>query len=276
MVIYMKIGVRGHDYGRHSVAEYAHLLHEEGYDTVQLAIPRAITGVNGFEEITPELVEEIREEFEKQQVEIGVLSCYMDLSHPDGEVRKKAVAVFNRTLGFAKQAGAKMTGTETSYEHLGPLEKNRRFLYMLDSLKRIAEEAEHLGVKIGLEPVAFHPLEDMETAVEVLEEIGSNSLQLIFDPANLLQRPEEIRQEAYWRRCLLLGGERIAALHLKDFRIDEQGNRQPCALGDGIMELAPIREWVKGRTELPVIRDELDLAFARRDMAYMREMKRQG
>ena len=99
-----------------------------------------------------------------------------------------------------------MAGTETSYEHLGSLEKQRRFPYMMDSLKRITEEAERLSVQIGLEPVAFHPLEDMETAVEVLDEIGSKRLQLIFDPANLLQRPEEVRQEAYWKRCLALGG----------------------------------------------------------------------
>ena len=158
----MKIGVRGHDYGRHGVAEYAALLHDEGYDTVQLAVPKAITGVNGFDEITPALLAGINEEFAKQKVEIGIFSCYMDLSNPDSEVRRKAVETFCRGLSCAKEAGAKMAGTETSYEHLGPLEKQRRFPYMMDSLKRITEEAERLSVQIGLEPVAFHPLEDME------------------------------------------------------------------------------------------------------------------
>lgn len=272
----MKIGVRGHDYGRHGVAEYAALLHDEGYDTVQLAVPKAITGVNGFDEITPALLAEINEEFAKQKVEIGIFSCYMDLSNPDSEVRRKAVETFCRGLSCAKEAGAKMAGTETSYEHLGPLEKQRRFPYMMDSLKRITEEAERLSVQIGLEPVAFHPLEDMETAVEVLDEIGSKRLQLIFDPANLLQRPEEVRQEAYWKRCLALGGERIAALHIKDFRMTSEGERRGCALGDGLMELVPFHEWVKGKQELAVIRDELDLAFARADIAYLQRMKAQS
>lgn len=34
----MKLGVRAHDYGRHSVKEYAALLKQEGYQAVQLAI----------------------------------------------------------------------------------------------------------------------------------------------------------------------------------------------------------------------------------------------
>ena len=102
----MKIGVRGHDYGRHGVAEYAALLHDEGYDTVQLAVPKAITGVNGFDEITPALLAEINEEFAKQKVEIGIFSCYMDLSNPDSEVRRKAVETFCRGLSCAKEAAA--------------------------------------------------------------------------------------------------------------------------------------------------------------------------
>lgn len=270
----MKIGVRGHDYGRHSAAEYARLLRAEGYDTVQLAVPKAIEGVNGFDEITPKLLDEIREEFLAQKVEIGVFSCYVDLSNPDREVRTRAVETFCRGLGFAKAAGAKMTGTETSYEKLGRMEKCRRFPYMLESVKRIAEEAERVGMTIGLEPVAFHPLEDVETAMEVLGEVGSDKLRLIFDAANLLPRPQEVVQESYWKRCLFLGGEKIAALHVKDFTVAPDGERIACPLGEGVMELAPLWEWIRGKEEMAVIRDELvDLAFAPADIAYLRKIK---
>lgn len=275
----MKIGVRGHDYGRHSVAKYAELLHAEGYDSVQLAVPKAIEGVSSFDEITPELLCKIREEFSAQNVELGVFSCYMDLSNPDDAVRSRAVETFCRGLGFAKAAGAKMTGTETSYEKLGRMEKSRRFPYMLESIKRITEEAERLDMTIGLEPVAFHPLEDVETAMEVLDEIGSDKLQLIFDAANLLPRPGEVVQETYWKRCLALGGEKIAALHVKDFTVAPDGERIACPLGKGVMELTPLWEWIKersrkGQKEITVIRDELvDLAFAPADIAFLQKIK---
>ena len=83
----MKIGVRAHDYGRHGVADYAALLKKEGYEAVQLAIPKAFTGIEGYGDITEELCEQIREEFAKQEIEIAVLGCYMDLGNPDAEVR---------------------------------------------------------------------------------------------------------------------------------------------------------------------------------------------
>ena len=69
----MKAGVRAHDYGRHGVAEYAALLKNEGYEAVQLAIPKAFTGIGGYEDITEALCEEIRREFEAQKLEIAVL-----------------------------------------------------------------------------------------------------------------------------------------------------------------------------------------------------------
>ncbi|MDO4293457.1 MAG: sugar phosphate isomerase/epimerase family protein [Eubacteriales bacterium] len=269
----MKIGVRGHDYGKHSAEKFARILREEGYETVQLAIPRAIEGAESFADVTEELVDRIRSAFEKEQLEIGVFSCYMDLSSPDDEVRGRAVETFCRCLSLARQAGARMVGSETSYECLSRREKARRFPLLLDSLKRMTEEAERVGMTIGLEPVQDHTLESMDAAAEVLDILGSDRVRLIFDPVNLLRRPLEVNQEEYWRRCLELGGDRIAAVHMKDFVPGEDGRQLACPLGEGVMEYRLIREWMKGRTDLPVMRDELDLAFAEKDMAYLRWMK---
>ncbi len=272
----MKIGVRGHDYGRHCVKEFAEILSKEGYETVQFAIPKAITGIRGFEDITLELLDEVREEFSRQDIEIAVFSCYVDLSSPDEAVRMQAVDTFCRCMSYARHVGAWMVGTETACMELKKTEKNRRFSLMADSLKRIAGEAERLGMVAAVEPVAVHPLEDMETAVEVLDEIGSDYMQIIFDPANLLRYPDIVNQRAYWGHCLSQAGSRIAALHLKDFQLNEEGIRKPCALGDGIMDMEIFWEWVKGKENMPVIRDELDLIYAGKDVAYLRRMKEYG
>ena len=37
----MKIGVRAHDYGKMEIEDLARVLHEEGYDAAQLALPKA-------------------------------------------------------------------------------------------------------------------------------------------------------------------------------------------------------------------------------------------
>lgn len=36
----MKIGVRAHDYGRREIAQMAEVLEREGYQSVQLALPK--------------------------------------------------------------------------------------------------------------------------------------------------------------------------------------------------------------------------------------------
>lgn len=87
----MKIEVRAHDFGRREIGELDGLLHDEEYEAAQLALPKAFLGIEGYEDITAEKLEQIRRSFEKQKIDIAVFGCYMDLGNPDEEVRSYAV-----------------------------------------------------------------------------------------------------------------------------------------------------------------------------------------
>ena len=87
----MKIGVRAHDYGKHSIEGLASLLREEGYDGAQLALPKVFEEIDSYEDIRLSHIERIRRAFEKNRVEIPVMGCYMDLGNPDRSVREYAV-----------------------------------------------------------------------------------------------------------------------------------------------------------------------------------------
>ena len=271
----MKIGVRAHDYGRHGVAEYATLLKQEGYEAIQLAIPKAFTGIESYADITESLCEEIREQFEKQQIEIAVLGCYMDLGNPNEEIRAQAVQTFKQCLHWSQIIGARVVGSETAYPHLNKLEKKAWFSPMMDSLKELRDEAEKCNVWMAIEPVGWHPLEDAETARDILQELDSNHVKIIFDPANVLERPGEICQPEYWKRCFALLGDYIESIHLKDFTVDEQGAYVPKLLGEGCMDYGVLMEWLKTRLDMPVLREEMNPLTAAKDLAFMREMKRQ-
>lgn len=41
----IRIGCRAHDYGKHTPVQLAHILHTAGYTGAQLAMPRAIEGI---------------------------------------------------------------------------------------------------------------------------------------------------------------------------------------------------------------------------------------
>lgn len=268
----MKIGVRAHDYGKHEVEVVADILKKEGYEAAQIAIPRSFTGVENFADINEELLFRINNAFVERNIEISVLSCYQDLGNPNEEIRRTAVEAFKKCLYYSKLVGARLVGSETSYAHLSKLEKHVWFPYMMDSLKRLAEEAEKQNVWMAIEPVAWHPLEDIETTREVLDALNSKHVKVIFDLANVLERPTEMNQSAYWKKCFSLIGDDIEAIHLKDFIIGENGEYIPKLLGEGIMDYHVLAEWLKTHPDIPVLREEMDPATAAADLAFMRKL----
>ena len=268
----MKIGVRAHDYGKHEVEVLADILKKEGYEAAQVAIPRSFTGVESFADITEELLLRMKTAFAERNIEIAILSCYQDLGNPNEEIRNAAVETFKKCLYYSKLVGARLVGSETSYAHLSKLEKRTWFPYMMDSLKRLAEEAEKQDVWMAIEPVAWHPLEDIETTREVLDALNSKHVKVILDLANVLERPAEINQSAYWEKCFSLIGEDIEAIHLKDFTVGPNGEYIPKLLGEGIMDYRVLSEWLKAHPNIPVLREEMNPATAAADLAFMRKL----
>ncbi|MCR5214044.1 MAG: sugar phosphate isomerase/epimerase [Eubacterium sp.] len=265
----VNLGIRAHDYGRHSLDEAADVIEKAGFKYIQLALPRTFIEVENFDSIDRSFLEKVRRKFDEKGFKVAIFSCYQDLSNPDEEIRKKAVASFIKCLDLNVILGAQVVGTETSYDHLTKLDKNNRFPYMIDSLKRIAEAAERLNQDFAIEPVAWHPLSDVETAVEVLDLLGSGHGRIIFDLANVLEKPDLVQQTPYWKHCFNLLGDRISTIHLKDFIVDENGNYFPRLLGEGCMDYGVLREFLKKNPHIPVIREELDPTYADREKIFI-------
>ena len=192
----IRIGCRAHDYGKHTPVQLAHILHTAGYTGAQLAMPRAIEGIEDFASVTDAQLSAIFQAFDAEDIEITVLSCYMDLSAPDEPARLAGVENVKRCLRYAKQVGARMVGSETSWTALSDEEKALRRPLMLDSLQRIAEEAVRLDAVFGVEPVAIHPLCSPEILAELLQAVDApNNIKVIFDPVNLFTTKDAVVPE---------------------------------------------------------------------------------
>ncbi len=270
----MKIGVRAHDYGKQEIEVMAQRLHEEGYDAAQLALPKAFRGIERYEDITERHLERIRTAFEKWKIEIPVFGCYMDLGNPDPVIRDYAVKTLKKCLFYSREVGAKVVGTETAYLRLNQSEKKRWYPYMQDSIKRIVEEAVRLDVKLAVEPVYWHPLESLEVTLDVLEKVGDSAhLRIIFDASNLLRDPDHTDQKKYWQEWLSGIGEYIEAMHIKDFYLDKNGGYCLVPLGEGVIEYDEISKWLhENRTEMYLLREEMNPEFAEQDLAFMRKL----
>ena len=99
----IRIGCRAHDYGKHTPVQLAHILHTAGYTGAQLAMPRAIEGIEDFASVTDAQLSAIFQAFDAEDIEITVLSCYMDLSAPDEPARLAGVENVKRCLRYASR-----------------------------------------------------------------------------------------------------------------------------------------------------------------------------
>lgn len=267
----MKLGCRAHDYGKQSPAKLAECLRLHGYNAAQVALPKAIDGVESYQEVSVQQAAQIGEVFAQNGVEITVLGCYMDLSVPDTEARLAGVENVKHCLALQKASGAKMVGSETSYAHLTQEEKQQRRALMTDSVLRIVEHAAKLDAVFAVEPVFWHPLDSIEAVQQLLDAVADPvHLRMIFDPANVLKKRYLPQQAQLWQQWLDTFGTRIDAMHIKDYRLAANDVYTPLPLGEGVMEYDALRAWLHtNRPEMPLLREEVQLAHDAADLQFM-------
>lgn len=270
----MNIGVRAHDYGRHTPEELAMILKNAGFDSCQLALSKALTGMDAsVGKLNPGLCYNIRRAFEKAEIQISVLGCYIEPSIPDDEQRAYQVARFREHVMYARQLGANVIGTETTnFRDLDESERPIRFGYLVDSVLQMVEAAERNGVIVGIEPVAVHTLNTPELTARLLDIVASDHLQIIFDPVNLITVDNISRQDELLDRCFDAFGDRIVALHCKDVVL-ENGELKRGILGEGCLNYNKLMGWLKeNRPGLNLIREGADPATAHKDIAFLKSV----
>ncbi|MCL2376812.1 MAG: sugar phosphate isomerase/epimerase [Defluviitaleaceae bacterium] len=274
----MKIGVRAHDFGRHSAAELPKIIRGAGFEAVQLAIPKAITGIATFSEVDDYLLETIRENFDAQQLEISVLGCYIEPSLPDRQERLAHVENFKLGLAHAAKLGVRIVGTETTGFDIDAPEPVREEAYQLlkDSMLRMAEAAEKHGVFIGIEPVAEHTLNTPQLTARLFEEVGSDKLRIIFDPVNLLlARTAEVQTQIYDALFDSLA-DKIAVLHMKDV-VMESSEKVWRNIGDGIVDYDHIFDWLHAhKPKIPLLREDAKMDSYQKDMSAMAKLAKRS
>ena len=106
--------------------------------------------------------------------------------------------------------------------------------------------AQKMGVVLAIEPVYRHIVWNPKRARQVLDEIGSPNLQIIFDPVNLLDVENYKDRKAIFEEAMDLLGPDIAVVHLKDFVVRD-GKMISLGCGKGEMEYDAILKFMKER-----------------------------
>ena len=245
-----RLGIRAHDLGRFPAGELAHRVSSYGLECVQLALGKAISGVDLRSGIIPAaLAGEIGAAFVRHQVGIEVLGCYINPIHPDPVERRILLAWFKEHLRHAREFGCNLVALESGSlnpdysSHPGNAGEDA-YQQFLASMRELVAEAESCGVVVGIEAVTSHVISTPEKMRRFLDDIPSPHLQVVFDPVNLLSVENCLNQRDIVQRSLDSFGGRIAVVHAKDFQLAD-GLLAFCPAGSGLMEYGLLLSWLE-------------------------------
>ncbi len=267
-------GTRVHDMGKGTPLEMLRKTGSYGFQCVQLAYKKGITGVSSYADVTPSLVDETVKAVEETGVTVAVHGTYVELSLVDEIQRKKQVADFISQIPYTKLLKAGCQGSETTNMVKQPAGTTREeaLKALLKSLEEIMPHAEAAGITVAVEPVFYHAMNTPEAAKMVLDSIRSPNLKIIFDAANLLSFEDVKRQEAMWDRAMTAWGDKIVCVHIKGVDFDDKGDFHSTVLEDSCIDYPLVAGYVRQlKQDLPIMREEEKPERAENDIRMLKD-----
>ena len=263
----LQIGIRLHDVNSGLADELQTLearaakAREEGFCCVHLAPQKVMKGVTyDPAAMTEGLAAYFKRVFGKNDLDIAVLGCYLNLAHPDTDKLQSIKERYYGNMRVAALCGAAMVGTETGcpnaeYKLDSNTHTDAALNVFIRNLETVVTAAEDYGVTLAIEPVWNHIVYNPDRALQVIRSLGSRNLRIIFDPVNLLamenlDRREQVLGEAMDALC-----DYIAMVHLKDY-VRKDGKLVSVAAGTGEMDYTEIMRFLKARK--PLIQSSLE------------------
>jgi len=246
------LGGRAHDFGKLPVEELAVKISKQGYSYIQLALAKAVAGIDtSLGKLSPGMGNYIRDVFRKENVEIAVLGCYINPIHPSIDERRKHLERFKEHIRFARDFGCSIVGTETGSLKAGGSsdydnESEEAFETFMESLRELVSEAEKFGVIVGIEGGKNEVVTTPQRMRRVLDLIPSNNLQVIYDPTNYICPSNWEAQDQIIKEAFELFGDRMVAVHAKDFVVENDKIRTVPA-GTGKLNYELILKLIKER-----------------------------
>lgn len=258
----MQIGIRLHDTEKLPLEERIANVNKQGFTCGHLALGKMISEYSVADSaMTPGFAMYLKNLFRKNNVDIAVLGCYLNLANPDREQLANITKRYMAHIRFASLLGCGVVGTETgnpneTYTYDEKRSHTEEALQtFITNLRPVVSYAEKMGVIVAIEPVFTHIVCNPLRAKRVLEEIASPNLQIIFDPVNLLHISNYEKREAIIKEAIEVLGEDIAVVHIKDFKVEEKG-LVSVAAGTGMMDYTDIMRFIK--KEKPYIQVTLE------------------
>ena len=288
-----QLGLRAHDLGTfNTIEELASEVAKYGNSVpIQLALKKVLKNAPDAKDYTEEFIIQTKEALQDKGVYVGVFGSYINVVHPDKDAREAELQKFENHLKYAKLLGCRLVGTET-----GSLMPNCSYhpqtasSNVLDvfyrSIERLLQAAVKYDAIVGIEAVSKqHTISTIARMDALMQKFDTPHLRVIYDPANLvpwlgiseadgtcLGQPSDEAQKDFFCSALDAFGSKIAAVHVKDYKLNENGFKiGDLTVGQGVLNWKLLfGEMRKRAIEVPALLEDLTVSTLADTLALLR------
>ncbi|WP_028974671.1 sugar phosphate isomerase/epimerase family protein [Spirochaeta cellobiosiphila] len=238
----LNLGMRAHDLGKMTIESLAQELQKRNIPHIHMALAKVLTDYDkDNHKLSPGFARHIEAVLRAHGAHISILGCYINPVHPDPVKLEESLLYFEDHIRHARDMGASIVGTETgsvnadnSYHPLTDTEET--FQKFIKSLKRLVNVAENYGVHVAIEGVAMkNTIDTHQKMVRVFDIIDSPNLGVIYDPVNFIPDDRCADHENHIAEAFQLFGDKILAIHAKDFVVENNKKVGDLPAGQGLM-----------------------------------------
>ena len=229
----MNVGVTTRSFPELTNAETADFLSQNGLMSTELCFSQTdsdfwvYNGRSDLAEMTDDRSGEIVEVYRRRGIDVVALGVFTNLIEPDEAERAANLAYYDRMMQIAAVNGIPCLPTECGFvagsRGINADQYEAAFEILLDSLKKLANRAEHYDVCVALEACVLDVVPSAKRAADLLAQVGSDRIRILLDPANLIANSSEEDMFRYL-------AEHVAYFHGKDRKLNDAWGR---VVGDG-------------------------------------------
>ncbi len=238
----MRIGIFAKSFARPSVEQTLDAALAHGFEGVQFNLSVAGWPTLPNEPIPDDLIIRIRGTHESRGLDMFALSGTFNLIHPDPVAREAGFLGLEHLAGAARAMGTTLitlcTGTLDPDDMWRAHPDNgteAAWSSLRAGIDRAVEIAGRHDIWLGIEPEHANVIDSAARAKRLLDEVGSDRLGIVLDPANLLRAKAIPRMREIMQGAVDLLGDRLILAHVKE--IGRDGRAGDIGLGKGALDL---------------------------------------
>lgn len=222
----IQVGVFSRTFEREAFSDVLDAVVDNDFELVHLNLKSA--GLDPFHtHLSNEQCEAIRRQIAARGLRLIGVSCTFNAIHPNVQQRAREIAFAADLINRTPELGTNFASLSTGTRHPDDMwrahtanDDRSAWIDLRHTLERLLGVAAATGVFLGIEPERANVVSSAPRARRLLDELDSELLKIILDPANLLSVATAARQAEIMNEALELLASDVHVVHAKDFSKD--------------------------------------------------------